>query len=117
MRRAARLALVKICASTQTSWYAGPTSRVLRPLLFALAMFFVSCVTTEAADTGSVSGAVFDVGGRPTAGATVTISGDRPPVRRSVETGANGTYRFEYLLPGEYSLEFSIFIASVRSLQ
>jgi hypothetical protein len=81
---------------------------VLRPLLFALAMFFVSCVTTEAADTGSVSGAVFDVGGRPTAGATVTISGDRPPVRRSVETGANGTYRFEYLLPGEYSLEFSM---------
>jgi hypothetical protein len=37
---------------------------------------------------------------------TVTISGDRPPVRRTVQTDANGRFLFEYLLPGEYALLF-----------
>lgn len=44
--------------------------------------------------------------GQPVTAAVVTISGDRPPVRRTVQTDANGMYRFEYLLPGEYALEF-----------
>jgi hypothetical protein len=61
----------------------------------------------RAADTGRISGAVFGGDGQPVPGATVAISGDRPPVRRTVETDANGIYRFEYLQAGEYSLEFA----------
>ncbi|HEX5106886.1 MAG TPA: carboxypeptidase regulatory-like domain-containing protein [Vicinamibacterales bacterium] len=61
-------------------------------------------VAVFAADTGSVSGAVFDQNGTPVAEAMVTISGDHLPVGRTVLTGPNGTYRLEYLLPGEYSV-------------
>jgi hypothetical protein len=63
-------------------------------------------VAASAADTGSVSGVVFDSTGQPIAEAGVTISGNRPPVRRTVQTDANGRFLFEYLLPGEYVLDF-----------
>ena len=33
------------------------------------------------------------------------ISGDQLPIGRTVQTGANGMYQFEYLLPGEYTIE------------
>ena len=57
-----------------------------------------------AADTGTVSGSVFDQNGEPVAEATVKASGASLPVGRTVLTGANGTFRFEYLLPGEYEV-------------
>src|SRR5262245_27231581 len=61
-------------------------------------------VAVFAADTGSVSGSVFDQNGSPVAEAVVTLSGVHLPVGRTVQTGANGTYLFEFLLPGEYSI-------------
>jgi hypothetical protein len=57
-----------------------------------------------AADTGTVSGSVFDQNGEPVAEATVKAAGASLPVGRTVLTGANGTFRFEYLLPGEYEI-------------
>jgi hypothetical protein len=76
-----------------------------------------AATAVQAADTGSVSGAVFDADGQPVADASVTISGDRPPVRRTVQTGANGTYMFEYLLPGEYALQFDkVTVGTVKRL-
>ena len=60
----------------------------------------------EAADTGTISGSVFDQSGQPMIDVTVKISGDRLPVGHTVQTGSNGEYQFEYLLPGEYTLEF-----------
>jgi hypothetical protein len=77
-----------------------------RLLLAALAVIGFSVAAAAAADTGSVSGMVFDPAGQPIADANVTISGDRPPVRRTMRTDPNGRYLFEYLLPGEYVLEF-----------
>jgi hypothetical protein len=74
------------------------------PLLFCLLAAVPAGARLEAADTGSLSGTVFDVGAEPVAAATVTVSGDRLPVGRSVQTGPSGTYRFEYLLPGRYVL-------------
>ena len=71
-------------------------------LVFALTSAFA--VPAHAADTGTVSGVVFDRNGQPVDSATVKISGARLPMGRTVQTGANGTYRFEYLLPGEYLL-------------
>ena len=58
-----------------------------------------------AADTGTVSGAVFDQTGKPIESATVRISGDRLPNGRTAQTDANGMYKFEYLLPGTYTVE------------
>ncbi len=36
---------------------------------------------------------------------TVKISGDPLPIGRTVQTGANGLYQFQYLTPGEYLVE------------
>jgi len=78
----------------------------LKGPFFAAFALLVSCAAPAiAADTGSVSGSVFDVNGKPVADATVKISGDRLPVGRSVQTDSNGSYKFEYLLPGNYTVE------------
>lgn len=57
-----------------------------------------------AADTGTISGSVFDQSGQPVSGAVVRASGATLPSGRTVVTGTNGTFRFEYLLPGEYDV-------------
>ena len=56
------------------------------------------------ADTGTISGTVFDQDGQPVSGAVVKASGPNLPAGRTVVTGANGTFRFEYLLAGEYDV-------------
>src|SRR5262245_6603283 len=84
----------------------GSWGAALRPLIIAALMMAVA-VSARAADTGTVSGAVFDRSGKPVADAVVKISGDRLPVGRTVQTDANGLYRFEYLLPGDYTIAFS----------
>src|SRR5262245_4121233 len=61
----------------------------------------------QAADTGSISGLVVDRDGQPVADATATITGDRLPSGRSVTTGASGLYQFEYLIPGEYTIQIA----------
>jgi hypothetical protein len=76
-----------------------------RPLVIALVIVIAFSVSARAADTGTVSGAVFDQNGQPVAEATVRISGDLLPVGRTVQTGANGLYQLQYLLPGDYTLE------------
>jgi hypothetical protein len=83
----------------------GPIRGWAARLLLTVAAMAMSA-SAHAADTGSVSGVVFDRSGQPAAEVVVTISGNRPPVRRTVQTDANGLYVFEYLLPGEYVLEF-----------
>jgi len=76
------------------------------PLFFvALAVFLTCAASANAADTGTISGFVFDQDGQPVADATAKISGDRLPGGRTVQTGANGLYQFEYLLPGDYTIE------------
>jgi len=76
-----------------------------RRILVTLALVLAVATAARAADTGTVSGAVFDRNGQPVADATVKISGDRLPGSRTLQTSANGIYQFEYLLPGEYAVE------------
>jgi hypothetical protein len=59
----------------------------------------------QAADTGTIFGLVVDRDGQPIADATATIAGNQLPSGRSVVTGANGLYQFEYLIPGEYTIQ------------
>ena len=74
-------------------------------------VLFVSCLLlgivapVRAAETGTVSGTVFDPGGAPVTSATVTIAGDVLPEGRMTATGPNGSYRFDYLLPGTYTID------------
>jgi carboxypeptidase family protein len=69
-----------------------------------LALFVAFPVAASAADTGTISGAVFDRTGQPVSGAVVKASGQNLPAGRTAVTGANGTFRFEYLLAGEYDV-------------
>ena len=77
----------------------------IRPLLVALALLAAPVAPAGAADTGTASGTVFDSNGQPVPEAMVRISGDSLPAGRTVVTGANGNYEFEYLLPGAYVIE------------
>src|SRR5688572_25789745 len=78
---------------------------VTRPLAIVIALVIMFAVSADAADTGTVSGSAFDQGGQPVADAAVKISGERLPIGRTVQTGANGQYQFQYLIPGEYVVE------------
>jgi hypothetical protein len=71
------------------------------PLLVCL---WLVPAAAAAADTGSVSGVVVDASGAPVVDASITISGDPLPSGRKAQTGSNGTFAFEYLLPGEYTI-------------
>ena len=74
-------------------------------LFAAVFLLFVTGAAARAADTGSVSGSVFSQSGDAVAAAVVKISGAALPIGRDTQTDANGVYRFEYLPPGEYSIE------------
>ena len=76
-----------------------------RWLVVAFLLLTAVSVPATAADTGTISGAVFDQAGQPVADATVRISGPQYPIGRDVATGANGTYQFEYVPAGEYAIE------------
>lgn len=75
---------------------------LIRALLVALVV--AAPAGAWAADTGTISGSVFDSSGQPAAGVIVKASGASLPSGRTVLTGPNGTFRFEYLLPGEYDV-------------
>ena len=79
------------------------TRRWASPLIVAFVL--AGAISARAADTGTISGTVFDQTGQPVADAMVKISGAQQPTGRSVQTGANGLYQFEYLLAGEYAIE------------
>jgi len=76
-----------------------------RSLFLALALILASTFPARAAETGSISGTVFDQSAQPVANANVRLSGERLPAERTVQTGDSGAYRFEYLLPGDYTIE------------
>ena len=76
-----------------------------RPIVLAVALVAMLVASAFAADTGTVSGAAFDQNGEPVADAAVKISGDPLPMGRTVQTGANGLYQFQYLSPGRYVVE------------
>ena len=82
-----------------------------RPLAVILCLVaFVTAIAfpAHAADTGTISGAVFDQNGMPIADAIVKLSGDGLPGGRTVRTGSNGVYHFEYLDPREYIVEVDL---------
>src|SRR5918992_5477429 len=83
----------------------GSYMRSFRGLAIALAIVLSMGGSLFAADTGTVSGLVFDQGGQPLANATVKISGDRLPAGRTAQTDSNGAYNFQALLPGQYTVE------------
>ena len=75
-----------------------------RCLWFTLSCLLALATPALAQQTGTLSGAVFDTGGRVVPGATITISGDVLPAPRTTVSSDNGLYTFLQLLPGSYTV-------------
>src|ERR1043166_3990961 len=81
---------------------------VIRSFVAAVFLLALGAVGSAfAADTGTISGAVFDNSGQPVADAILSLAGEALPVARTTQTDANGSYRFEFLLPGDYGISVS----------
>lgn len=77
----------------------------MRHLIALLAApMLLSASLASAQETGSLSGTVLDVTGRPVVGATVRITGEAMPAERTMATSDKGTFGF-LLLPGEYVVD------------
>ncbi len=85
--------------------------------LLAVAAVLIACAAPVYADVyGSISGAVRDGGGNPLPGVTVTITGPVLPRGRDTVTQSSGTYAFQNLPPGAYTVTASLAgMGSVRS--
>jgi hypothetical protein len=76
-----------------------------RRLLVILALVCLATPLAFAQTTGSVSGVVRNPEGGALPGVTVTISGEKLPLGRSMTTLSDGSFQFGGLLPGDYRLK------------
>lgn len=83
-------------------------SRLINAGLASAALAAVVCAASPAdaqSQTGILEGQITAPDGTPVSGATVTLSGEAQiGGERSLETDANGQYRFLQLLPGDYKV-------------
>ncbi len=80
----------------------------LRITLFALLIALLSCTALLAQQTGSVSGRVSATDGSALPGVTVEARSNVLPQPRVTVTDANGDYRMPALLPGDYTVTFTL---------
>src|SRR5262245_33443482 len=85
----------------RTLWMASALGLVLG---LALAPF----ATAQSLQTGILAGKVSDNTGARAPGVTVTLSGSGLLTPRTVQTDAEGSYRFPALPPGTYTLSFEL---------
>ncbi|HEX9149945.1 MAG TPA: carboxypeptidase regulatory-like domain-containing protein, partial [Thermoanaerobaculia bacterium] len=76
-----------------------------RRLLIALAIVCLATPLAFAQTTGSLAGVVRNPEGGALPGVTVTISGEKLPLGRSMTTLSDGAFQFIGLIPGEYRLK------------
>lgn len=79
--------------------------RRVRPLCTTVALLMVVTAAVHAEDTGTISGIAVEQDGAPVVDALVKVSGPLLPAGRTTRTSINGSYRFDYLLPGDYQIE------------
>ncbi len=70
-------------------------------------LFFLGLATTYAQSTGTISGSVTDVTGKPIARAAVTVKGESTASNYEVAADADGKYAITGLAQGAYSVEAS----------
>jgi hypothetical protein len=78
--------------------------RLVLRVLLALVLVSLS-VPAFAGETGSISGVVKDGSGLPVPGAALKVAGPQMPAGYTTVSRANGTYTFQKLLPGSYTVE------------
>src|SRR4051794_13963581 len=70
----------------------------------AVILLFVLNIPLSAQSTGTISGFVIDPTGLPVPGAAVTAVLLQQQVRRTVQSGQDGSFLMTALLPGDYYL-------------
>ena len=82
-------------------------TRNLVLLAVALLMVCTSAIWAQTASTGALSGTVTDPSGALIPNVTVTLTSADTGAVRNTTTGADGTYKFGLLQPGNYTVKFS----------
>ncbi len=70
-----------------------------------LSLFFVTATMAQTTTTGNVEGTVTDVNGAVVPNAALTLSGPNLLRAQTTTSGPDGTYRFQSVPPGRYTLE------------
>jgi hypothetical protein len=70
-----------------------------------LCLGLTASVMGQTSGSGALSGTIRDASGAVVPNATVTITSAATNQTRTATTGADGTYRFGFLLPGQYGLQ------------
>src|SRR5689334_18514687 len=78
--------------------------RAVRVVLVVVALVSIGASAWAQAGTSSIRGAVADPQGNVIANATVTLSNPSINFSRSQKTGPSGTFAFDLIQPGHYSL-------------
>src|ERR1700758_3132963 len=77
----------------------------LFPILGLLCVLYLPCRLTAQIDRGEVTGTVKDRTGAAIAGAKIVLTNDATNVSATTQSTATGTYVFDNLIPGTYSIE------------
>jgi hypothetical protein len=77
----------------------------LFPILCLLVFLFSPCRLTAQIDRGEVTGTVKDSSGALIPNAAIVLTNDATNVRATTKSTATGTYVFDNLIPGTYSIE------------
>jgi hypothetical protein len=75
-----------------------------RRVLVGTILALFACTTAAAQQRGSISGKVFDAGGLPLPGATVTVTEQNTGFTRTQVTAETGAYSIPNLEPGSYTV-------------
>ena len=75
--------------------------------LFLVLTLLAVCLSAQTVTTGDVTGTVTDSTGAIVPKATVTLKSSTTGETRTVEAGADGSYRFTFVRPGTYQISAS----------
>ncbi len=87
-------------------WASRP--RTVATICFALvclSVIFLPAAFAQTSGTGALAGTIRDASGGVIPNATVTATDVDTNQSRTATTGADGTYRFGFMIPGHYSLQ------------
>jgi len=73
--------------------------------LLTLLLFLSPALFSQSRETGAIVGAVYDEAGAALAGVTLTLTSPNLMGIRTFVTGADGSYRFPVLPPGDYTVK------------
>lgn len=94
------------------------SSRVFQSIfkIFSVTLVLAFFATNaNAQQTGEIAGQIVDANGAGVAGVSIEANGDVLPQPRTTSSADNGRYRFRFLPPGNYEIEFTMADGSTQT--